>query len=276
MLKRVQHGANISDGDDPMPTGPVFVAGCPRSGTSALSWAIAAHPGYWTSAETHFFYYLLRNGAEAIRSAYMLSNGPGQWLDKHEVEFAQFLASLGIGFDQMMRRHSGGLYWIDGSPENALVGECLLRMFPTANIFIVVRDPRSVCLSMMTSGFAAPWAKDLDAAIREWRHYARAGRELAAAHPDRVLEVRQERMRRDSDQVALEISARLDLAAPSAVAKFLGKNTVNSSFDRNSYAQESPFRDAAATAISREEFLMEHGDYILDEAGNLATQYGYC
>jgi hypothetical protein len=258
-----------------MPAGPVFVAGCPRSGTSALSWAIAAHPGYWTSAKTHFFYYLLRNGAEAIRQGYTRSSGPGQWLDKHGVEFAQFLAHLGVGFDQMMRRQSGGHDWIDGSPENALVGESLLQMFPTASIFVVVRDPRSVCLSMMTSGFAAPWAKDLDAAIKEWKHYARACRELAAAHPDRVLEVRQEAMRRDPDHIAFEIGDRLNLTAPSMLAKFLDKQTINSSFDRNSYAQESPFRDASMTTINREEFLLNHGDYILQEAGKLATQYGY-
>ena len=105
-----------------MSAGPVFVAGCPRSGTTALSWAIASHPGYWTSAETHFFYYLLRNGAEAIRQEYGRSSGPGQWLHKHGVEFAEFLAHLGSGIDVMMRLQSGGHDWVDGSPENALVG----------------------------------------------------------------------------------------------------------------------------------------------------------
>jgi hypothetical protein len=258
-----------------MTANPVFVAGCPRSGTSALSWAIAAHPEYWTSAETHFFYYLLRNDAEAVRRAYSLSSGPGQWLDNHGIEFIQFLAYLGVGFDQMMRRQSGGHHWVDGSPENALVGKPLLQMFPTAHMVLVVRDPRSVCLSMMTSGFAAPWAKDLDAAIREWRHYTRAGRELAAAHPDRVLEIRQEGMREDPDRVALEIADRLNLTAPSTVATFLSKHTINSSFDRNSYAQQSPFRDTPTTAVSRDDFLREHGSYILHETGDLAAQYGY-
>jgi len=276
VLQQALRIADIGNGDDPMPAGPVFVAGCPRSGTSALSWAIAAHPGYWTSAETHFFYYLLRNDAEAIRQGYTRSSGGGQWLDKHGVAFAEFLAYLGVGFDQMMRRQSGGHDWIDGSPENALVGEALLQMFPTASIFVVVRDPRAVCVSMMTSGFAAPWAKDLDAAIKEWRYYARAGRELAAAYPDRVLEVQQERMRRDSDQIALEIAGRLDLTAPEMVAKFLGKNTINSSFDRNSYAQESPFRDASVITISRDEFFAKYGGYILQETGYLAAHYSYC
>jgi hypothetical protein len=59
--------------------GPVFVAGCPRSGTSALSWAIAAHPLYWTSSETHFFYYLLNTPflSEVADETYDLASALG-------------------------------------------------------------------------------------------------------------------------------------------------------------------------------------------------------
>ncbi len=72
--------------------GPVFVAGCPRSGTSALSWAIAALPGYWTSAETHFFYYLLRPGSPSVARSYELSAAEGSWLADPE-PIANFLAT---------------------------------------------------------------------------------------------------------------------------------------------------------------------------------------
>ena len=33
----------------------VFVIGCPRSGTSVFSWALAQHPNFWTSAESGLF-----------------------------------------------------------------------------------------------------------------------------------------------------------------------------------------------------------------------------
>src|ERR1700761_5033611 len=100
---------------------PVFVAGCPRSGTSALSWAVAAHPDYWTSAETHFFYYLLRHGAGggagsgpvSIAQAYATSAGHGSWLDRHSVSYSEFLEHLGAGLGALMRSRSGGLQWVD-------------------------------------------------------------------------------------------------------------------------------------------------------------------
>jgi hypothetical protein len=280
--------------------GPVFVAGCPRSGTSALSWAIAAHPGYWTSAETHFFYYLLRNGVPTLNEAFELSSEPGQWLHKHgvdqatfmsylgdltsaqsalpllyEIDYGVFLEYIGHGFSRMMRAHSGGLQWVDGSPENSLVGELLLQMFPEASIFILVRDPRAVCFSMLTSGFRAPWASDLDAAIREWTHYARAGKALAAAHPDRVIEIRQEDMRAKPDAVAGLIADRLGLDEPERVAEFLATRTVNSSLDRATYAAESPFALAPETGLSRDEFLARHEAAIMRGTAALARDYGY-
>lgn len=287
--------------------GPVFVAGCPRSGTSALSWAIAAHPGYWTSAETHFFYYLLRNGdallrdgASTMNEAFELSSGPGQWLHKHGVDRATFLSFLGDlsaarstlppvseivfpvlleylghGFNRMISTYSGGLQWVDGSPENVMVGEPLLQMFPAATIFVVVRDPRAVCHSMLTSGFGTPWANDVDVAIREWMHYARIGRALAAAHPDRAIEIRQEEMRDRSDAVAGRIAAQLGLDDPSHIAAFLATRTVNSSRDHTTYAPTSPFRSLPETGPSREEFLARHGAHILRETADLARHYGY-
>ena len=38
----------------------VFVIGCPRSGTSALSWALAEHPKMWTSAESDFMHQMFK------------------------------------------------------------------------------------------------------------------------------------------------------------------------------------------------------------------------
>jgi len=41
---------------------PVLIIGCPRSGTSVLSWAIAHHADFWTSAESDFIIHLFRDG----------------------------------------------------------------------------------------------------------------------------------------------------------------------------------------------------------------------
>jgi hypothetical protein len=249
-----------------MLNGPVFVAGCPRSGTTALSWAIAAHPGYWTSAETHFFYYLLREREDSLRRVYDLADEEQSWLRRHKIAYGQFLAHIGFGFDRMLRQQAGGRQWIDGSPENVLVGEQLLEMFPSAQMFVVVRDPRAVCLSMLNSGFKPVWARDLAAAIREWQHYIPIGRALAAAYPERVIEIRQEDMRRRSAAVAGAIGDRLALSRPQAISDFLETTTINSSFEK---------QEAADAALRRDAFLAEYGDLILREIGGLAQAYGY-
>lgn len=256
--------------------GPVFVAGCPRSGTKALSWAIAAHPGYHTSAEIHLFYFLLREvGENNPRLVYEHSSGDGSWLKKWGVGYEEFLAYLGRGLDRMIRDKVGGLQWIDGSPENVMVGRQLLTMFPRAHMFVAVRDPRSVCLSMLNSGFAPEWARDLDAAIQAWRDYARVSAELAAACPERVLIVKQEDMRQRSAAVAGAIGERLRLARPEAVANYLGTTTINSSFDKRTYAPNSPFRSQQEIAFPPDEFIGQHGDYIIRATADLAERFGY-
>ncbi|HTT79911.1 MAG TPA: sulfotransferase [Stellaceae bacterium] len=249
-----------------MVNGPVFVAGCPRSGTSALSWAIAAHPGYWSSAETHFFYYLLRERKESLRQVYELSSAEPSWLHRHKISYGHFLAHIGFGFDRMLRQQAGGRQWIDGSPENVMVGEQLLQMFPSAHMFVIVRDPRGVCLSMLNSGFKSEWAHNLAAAIREWKHYVPLGRALAAAHPDRVCEIRHEDMRQCPAAVAATIGERLGLSAPRAISEFLATTTINSSFEN---------RSPPEAARRRDEFLAEYGDLILAETAELARAYGY-
>lgn len=256
--------------------GPVFVAGCPRSGTKALSWAIAAHPGYHTSAEMHFFYYLLREDDEnSLKRSYGHSSAPGSWLHKFDVGYDEFLAYLGQGFDRMIRDKVGGKQWVDGSPENVLVGRTLLAMFPGAHMFIAVRDPRLVCLSMLNSGFAPEWARDLDAAIRVWRSYIRAGIELAAACPDRVLIVRQEDMRRRSGAVAAAIGERLRLDRPETLEKFLSTTTINSSFDKRTYAPTSPFRNQQDVPFPPDQFMARHEDYIRQATADLAAPFGF-
>jgi hypothetical protein len=257
-------------------TGPVFVAGCPRSGTTALSWAIASHPGYFTSAETHFFYYMLRETEDnSLQRVFDISSGDGSWLKKYNIGFDEFLAYLGSGFDKMMRERLGGMQWVDGSPENVIVCDRLLAMFPTAHMFVLMRDPRAVCVSMLNSGFAPPWAGDLDAAINEWCYYARIAGAVAMAFPERVLIIKQEDMRQSAASVATVIGERLRLSRPETIAAFLNTTTVNSSFDRKTYAVDSPLRTPHASAFPREGFMEKHGSYIMRATADLAEQFGY-
>jgi hypothetical protein len=252
--------------------GPVFVAGSPRSGTSALSWAIAAHPLYWTSSETHFFYYLLNT--PFLSEVHARSSGAGAWLDIEHVSRQEFLQHIGIGLDRMMHRRSGGLQWVDGSPENLLVGAELLGMFPSAQVVNVVRAPESVCLSMLMSGFSEDWATDIEAAIRTWRHYVEKGLELAEAYPDRVLLVRQEEMAHVPQEVAARLGERLRLEEVDKIASFLTSERINSSSSRASLIENSPFRNDAPP-MDPTEYQNRFAARVADETYDLAIALGY-
>ena len=235
-----------------------------------MSWALASNPGLWTSAETHFFYYLLAKSPACVSGCFERSSSAGSWLERHAVSFAEFLEHLGMGLDRLMTSRSKGLRWIDGSPENILVGEQLLQMFPRAQVIHVVRDPRAVCRSMLSSGFPPEWARNLKAAIRTWHHYVKAGAALADACPDRVTEIRQEEMLGEPNVVAAKLAARLSLEAPDHIARFLATKTVNSSFDRSSQAEPSGQPQADAAVISKEAFYREHGSLIFAETAEIA------
>jgi hypothetical protein len=247
--------------------------GCPRSGTSALSWALAAHPEYWTSVETHFFYYLLRDNW--LGHTWSASVAPGSWLDVHGVSQDEFVAQVGLGFDRMIRSRSCGRHWVDSSPENLLVADTLLRMFVDCHILHVVRSPQSVCLSMLASGFSEPWSRDLGAAIETWKHYVSKGLRLVRDYPDRVTQLRQEDMRSTPEEAALEIGRRLHLEDVRPIAAFLSQERINSSFDKTSYSDASPFRDNEILCLDPEEFHAAHGARIWEETSMLASQCGY-
>lgn len=253
--------------------GPIFVAGCPRSGTSALSWAIANCPAYWTSVETHFFYYLSRD--KWLENAYAKSAGGGSWIDEHSVSKVEFLRSVGEGIDQLMRRRAEGRQWVDGSPENVLVGDTLLEMFSGAHFLHVVRHPQAVCHSMLTSGFAEPWATDVDEAIKTWNHYVAAGLCLEAAYPDRVTRVRQEDMQRAPGGVAHQIGARLGFDDVDPIAAFLSNTRINSSADKQSYVGLSPFRYATPAEIDQCEMAATHGEQIRAKTSEFRVACGY-
>jgi hypothetical protein len=258
----------------PRRRGPVFVAGCPRSGTSALSWAVAACPGYWTSVETHFFYYLLGPAQFDLQQVYKRSEPNGSWLSKHQVGYPEFLRRLGSGLDELMLSRCDGKQWVDGSPENVMVGEQLLQMFPEAALFIVIRDPRAVCLSMLTSGFDMDWASDISRSIETWKHYIRVGQKCASRFPDRVLQIRQEDMLGSAQFVAEAIAMRLDLDDPGPIAGFLTRNRVNSSFKKGSYMPNSPYA-STGDKVDPVRFYQEYGARIFDSTEDLAAHYGY-
>jgi hypothetical protein len=127
--------------------GGVFVCGSPHTEVSTVAWALAQHRAFWTSSESRFLYKLFgsRAGLERpyLYEAYCQCLDGGAWLQVNGVSYDEFLQALGAGIAGLFQSRAGERRWVEGSPENALLGEDLLRMFPGACVIGLMQSART-------------------------------------------------------------------------------------------------------------------------------------
>ncbi len=210
---------------------PVFIVGCPRSGTSALAWSLAQHPDFWTSAESDFLFDFFGKGS--LRENYLRAYGRPHrpWLKKHEVSINEFSTYIGLGIDQMFLSRSGNKRWIDATPTYTLMINDLALLFPNAKFLNIVRDGRAVVNSMINSGFDTAWAKDFKVACETWKHFVVLGVRAEVALDDRFLRIHHEELLHDTENVLQRIFQFLDAPMCPSSVDYLKTNRVNSSYD---------------------------------------------
>lgn len=210
--------------------GLVFVVGCPRSGTSALAWALAEHPAFATGVESNFLWHLCREGRvrSAWENAHRVADG---WLAQKQVGWEEFAASLGSGLQRLFASRAGDRRWVDSSPENVLVAEDLAALFPTAHFLHLVRDGRAVVSSMLRCGFPQPWAQDFDEACRTWAFYISCGMRAQEALGARMLTLSHRWLVEDPEATCRAILRFLGEPEHPGPAHFLRTQRINSSYD---------------------------------------------
>ena len=152
------------------------------------------------------------------------------WLSRRDITRDEFLAFVGLGLDQLVRRRSKGRRWVDSTPANVLVAPMLARLFPNAKFLHIVRDGRWVVNSLLKSGIDVRAARDFTTATQTWRTYVNAGCEFGNAQPDRAAEVRQEMLERHPESVMRSVQRFLGLKHSGKPATFLKTRRINSSY----------------------------------------------
>lgn len=224
-----------------------FVAGCPRSATSAFSWAIAEHKDLTTSAESNFLFYLLRDTTSSLYSAYDTAKEVGDgWFNKHNVDQNEYLEYIGSGVKKMFTDKCGSNIFIEQSPENILIVDKILAMFPNAKIINMVRDGREVVSSMLKSGFSSPWSKDFKLACETWNHFVKKGWEFSQKYPENVLNVYQKDLVYDTDNTVKKVFDFLELDYEEKTVEYLLTKRVNSSYGND---EKNNFKTAKDTAL---------------------------
>ncbi len=215
---------------DPNRSAGVFVIGCPRSGTSVLSWCLAAHDNFWTSAESDYLLELF--GSIDLHSAYKraVSRPDGGWLQKNSVGYREFASFMGLGVERLYESRSQGARWVDSTPGYTLMAETLSLMCPGAKFLHIVRDGRAVVNSMLNSGFNTDWSDDFKAACHTWVRYVTTGRRFVKAHPECSLEVRYSDLTGQPEETFQGVFGFLGDEYSAKAVKLITTKRINSSY----------------------------------------------
>jgi len=194
---------------------PVFVVGCPRSGTTLLYSLLVAAGGFAFYRKETFFFDVVRrfptwSTAEArerfIQSFLQgyLGKVPGLDVEPLVRDAAaesrtpqEFLPRLMTA----ITRTQGMGRWLEGTPAHVLYMDDIVRVVPDALFVHVVRDGRDVAISTDKQGWVRtlPWdaSRRLGVSALFWEWMVQRGRAYGQAHPHRYLELRFEDLMAD-------------------------------------------------------------------------------
>ena len=192
---------------------PLFIVGCPRSGTTLLQQILGRHPDIVVPPETAFF-------------TKLLSPWPGRFrrqLERIEADLGIDLGGAGRPsgpdetaalFERVLHAYAERV----GRPEARWIGEktpdhlrhlqTILALFPDARVLSIVRDGRAVALSLSK----VPWApSDVAVCFGIWLESARRQVELHRRPPAALLPVRYEALVREPEVEVRRVARHLEL-----------------------------------------------------------------
>lgn len=203
------------------PEPPVFIMGCPRSGTSLLQHLLLSAGGFAEFRTQMNIFDVLEpmhgnlgemKRKKAAMKTWIASKGFAiSGLDAAEIEAKVLAESCGTSdflriIMEEIARKQGADRWIDSTPTNIPHMLRIHRDFPDAHIVHIIRDARDVVLSLDRRGWTRPlpWDKHkrrLLAAGLYWEWIVRKGRKfgsivgtrnyLEVKYEDLVLRMRQ-------------------------------------------------------------------------------------
>ena len=210
-------------------SGPLFVVGAPRSGTTLLLESLNRHPALWLCNETYFLHFVygrrrrLGDLADPVcRRRLVQAYLKTKRIRQQEVDperLAQRLMAEATGyrelFTSLMRfcaEENGRPRFGEKTPDHARSATTLCDLYPECALIHLVRDPRDVVASLRRM----PWGdRSLLGNVRQWEACTRGA--LACSDRPAYLRVRYEDLIREPEAtltrivsfVGLEYSAQM-------------------------------------------------------------------
>jgi len=256
---------------------PVFVVGCPRSGTTLLYHMLLSAGGFAVyRAETHVFNLMVPRFGDlrVLKSRTRLID---EWLTTEYFRRtglqaaplrARILAECGNGGDflqiimESIARQHGVERWAECTPEHLLYLREIKRTLPQAQVLHIIRDGRDVALSLEKQGWVRPQPWDrkhsLLVAGLYWEWIVQKGRRLGARIAPDYMEVRFEDLVQTPQDTLSKISAFIGHDLDYREIQRTGIGSVsqpNTSFERNS--QDAPFNPVGRWKGASQEDIAE-------------------
>jgi len=217
---------------------PIFVVGCPRSGTTLVQCILSASSAAFSLPETHFFSYVL----QAIDSMPQTPIGHKELRHASEAFETEAELTLPASFWSALERRPGlravdvflalvehyrpapGPRVVEKTPRHVLHMDTIATAFPDALFVEVVRDPIDVASSLLGMPFES--SRSLLSYAQRWTESIVAARVFSHARPDRLHTVIYEHLVREPEAAVRELCAFVDLAYEAAMLEEFGREAA--------------------------------------------------
>ncbi len=198
---------------------PVFIVGCPRSGTHLLRNLLRSHPNLSLTGETHFIPRFYRafgdpeNSRQAVKLASLVLDL--EWIRPWQLPLKPESFAGERSYVRLVRRifeswaqKENKNRWGDKTPQYIMEMPLLSKLFPGCKFIHIIRDGRDVALSWLDFPYGPV---NIYTAAIHWRKYVGTGRLLAKTLPaDCYMEVRFEKLLEQPGTVMPQICSFLD------------------------------------------------------------------
>ncbi|MFN0177995.1 MAG: sulfotransferase family protein [Gemmatimonadales bacterium] len=197
---------------------PLFIVGCPRSGTALLRDLIRSHPAFEIPGESHFIPALYHGWPDPLseRTARRLARRilALRWvrawgLELRPGDFAgcRTYAELVARLYGACAARAGKPRWGDKTPEYVLDVPALRRLFPDCRVIHIHRDGRDVWRSWRA---IAVGPANVYAAATRWDRFVTAGQNAAKREPGACMQVGYEALLAQPEATLRAVCAFLD------------------------------------------------------------------
>jgi hypothetical protein len=217
---------------------PIFVVGCPRSGTTLVQCILSASSHAFSLPETHFFSWVLPS----------LGVAPRAFLSVGQIRLAR------RGFEDEAQLHLASPFWselesradvraldvflavvehyrpapdlrvIEKTPRHVLHLQTIAECFPDAMFVNVVRDPIDVASSLLGVPFES--SRSILSYAQRWTESIRAACDYAALHADRLHTLTYEGLVREPEAEVRQMCAFVDLAYEPGMLEEFGRQAA--------------------------------------------------